>query len=66
MLYPLRSFEQSLPSLKKRRVHMDGVAMLENHRKMKEREEQARMMENRLKKLENEEKRAAKQRMLAE
>jgi hypothetical protein len=49
----------SLPSLGgRRRVHQDGIMMLDNHLKMQETENKYKIMENRLKRLEEEEKRA--------
>lgn len=56
----------SLPNLAKRRVHQDGLIMLDKHLSLKDTEQKYQIMENRLKKLEDEEKRAQKQRELAE
>ena len=51
----------SLPSLGgKRRVHNDGMVMLDQHYNLKETEQKYSIMENRLKRLEEEEKRAHK------
>lgn len=49
----------SLPTLGgRRRVHNDGMMMLDNHYNMRETEQKAQIMENRLKRLEAEEARA--------
>mgnify|MGYP000894962694 FL=1 len=57
----------SLPSLGgKRRVHNDGMAMLDQHYNMKETEQKHIIMENRLKRLEEEERRAHKNQLMAE
>jgi hypothetical protein len=57
----------SLPSLGgKRRVHNDGMVMLDQHYNLKETEQKYSIMENRLKRLEEEEKRAHKNQMMAE
>ena len=57
----------SLPSLGgKRRVHLDGAMMLDNHQRMIETERKYNIMENRLKRLEEEERRAQKNQQLAE
>lgn len=51
----------SLPSLgQARRVHNDGILMLDNHYNMKETELKHKTMENRLKRLEDEQIRAQK------
>ena len=50
-----------LPTLGgKRRVHNDGIMMLDNHYNLREMEQKHMIMENRLKRLEDEEKRAQK------
>jgi hypothetical protein len=50
-----------LPNLGgKRRVHNDGVLMLDNHYNLKEVEQKHMIMENRLKRLEDEDLRAQK------
>ena len=57
----------SLPSLGgRRRVHEDGIKMLDHHFMTKETQEKYKIMENRLKRLEEEEKRAQKNQKLAE
>lgn len=49
----------SLPTLGgRRRVHNDGIMMLDNHYNMRETEQKYQIMENRLKRLEAEESRA--------
>ena len=57
----------SLPTLGgRRRVHNDGMMMLDNHYSMKETEQKAAIMENRLKRLEAEEARAQRNQKMAE
>lgn len=57
----------SLPSLGQvRRVHNDGLLMLDNHYNMKEVELKHRVMENRLKRLEIEDQRAERNQIMAE
>ena len=56
-----------LPTLGgKRRVHNDGIMMLDNHYNMREMEQKHQIMENRLKRLEDEERRANKNQRAAE
>ena len=56
-----------LPTLGgKRRVHNDGIMMLDNHYNLREMEQKHLIMENRLKRLEDEEKRAQKNQLAAE
>ena len=56
-----------LPSLGgKRRVHNDGIMMLDNHYNMREMEQKHQIMENRLKRLEAEEARAQRNQKAAE
>lgn len=57
----------ALPSLGgKRRVHDDGVLMLDKHYGMREAEKKYNIMENRLKRLQDEERRAQKNQEAAE
>lgn len=57
----------SLPTLGgRRRVHNDGMMMLDNHYNMRETEQKAQIMENRLKRLEAEEARAQRNQKMAE
>jgi hypothetical protein len=57
----------SLPTLGQvRRVHNDGLLMLDNHYTMKEIEIKHQIMENRLKRLQEEEARANKNQRMAE
>ena len=57
----------SLPSLGgKRRVHNDGILMLDNHYIMRENQQKCQTLENRLKRLEEEERRAQRNQANAE
>jgi len=57
----------SLPSLGgRRRVHNDGLLMLDNHYNLKETEQKYSIMENRLKRLQEEEARAERNQRAAE
>ena len=57
----------SLPALGNiRRVHNDGLLMLDNHYNMREVEIKANIMENRLKRLQQEENRAQRNQRMAE
>jgi hypothetical protein len=49
-----------------RRVHNDGLLMLDNHYNLKEMEDKAKIMENRLKRLNDQEAKAIKNQKIAE